>query len=77
MKAFCKLGSPQEVRFSLLNLGKFQKTEKSTSESCKIFWNLTNDQEFGYFEFLKLKYRKGWWGANNSVILQDWFRKIN
>ena len=46
---------PQEIRFSLLNLRKFQKTEKSTSESYKIVLNLLSDEEFGFFEFLQLK----------------------
>ena len=46
---------PQEVRFPLLNLRKFHKTEKSTSESYKIVLNLMSDKDFGFFEFLQLK----------------------
>ena len=46
---------PQEIRFSLLHLRKFQKTEKSNSESYKIVLNLLSDEEFGFFEFLQLK----------------------
>ena len=38
-----------------MNLRKFQKTEKSTSESCKIVLNLTRDKEFGFFEYLQFK----------------------
>ena len=37
----------------------FQKAEKSTAESCRIHWNLMNDEQFGFFKLLKLKYRRG------------------
>ena len=37
----------------------FQKAEKGTAESYKMHWNLMNDEEFGSFKVLKLKYRRG------------------
>ena len=49
----------QEIRSPLLNFRKFKSTEKSTAESCRMYWNLMNDQEFKSFKFLKLKYRRG------------------
>ena len=59
IQPFCRIGSPQEIRFPLFNLRKFQKTEKTTAESCRIDWNLLDDKEPGFVEFLKLIYRKG------------------
>ena len=59
IQPFCRIGYPQEYRCPLFNLRKFQKAEKSTVESCRMHWNLINDEELGSFEFLKLKYRKG------------------
>ena len=56
---FCRIGFPQEIRSALYNFRKFQKTEKSASESCRTHLNLMNDKEFVYFKFLKLKYRRG------------------
>ena len=50
---------PQEIRSPLFNFRKFQKTGKSTVESCRMHWNLLNDEEFGSLKFLKLKYRSG------------------
>ena len=58
-QSFCKIGSPRQVKSPLFNLGKFQKTEKSTVESCRTQWNLMNAEEFRTFKFLKLKYRRG------------------
>ena len=55
IQPFCRIGSPQEIRFPLSNLRKFQETEKSTGESCSTHWNLMNDEEFGSFKFLKLQ----------------------
>ena len=57
--AFCRIGSPQEIRSPLFNLMNFQKPEKSTAESCRRHWDLMNDEKFGSFELLKLKYRRG------------------
>ena len=59
IQLFCRTGFPQEIRSPLFNLRKFQKTEKSTAESCRMHWNLMNDEEFGSFKFLKLKYKSG------------------
>ena len=59
IQPFCKSGSPQEIRFSLFNLKKFEKNEKNTAESCRMHWNLMNDDEFGSFKLLKFKYRRG------------------
>ena len=56
---FCRIGSPQEIKSPLFNLRKFEKPEKSTTESCRTHWNLRNDKEYGSFELLKLKYRRG------------------
>ena len=55
----CRIGSPQEIRSPLSKLWKFRKSEKSTPESCRMHWNLTNDEEFGSSKLLKLKYRSG------------------
>ena len=48
---------PQEIRSPLFDLQKFQHYAKSTSESCRMHWNLMNDKEFGFRKLLKLKYR--------------------
>ena len=58
IQPFCRIGSTQEIKSPLFNLRKFQKIEKSTGESCRTHLNLMNDQEFGCFKFLKLKYKK-------------------
>ena len=50
---------PPEIRSPLFNLQKFQDSEKSTPESCRMHWNLMNDEEFGSRKLLKLKYRRG------------------
>ena len=49
---------PQEIRSPLFDLQKFQHYAKSTSESCRMHWNLMNDKEFGSGKLLKLKYRR-------------------
>ena len=36
IQPFCRIGSPQEIRSPLFNLRKFEKTEKSTSGSCRM-----------------------------------------
>ena len=48
-----------EIRSPLFNLEKFQDSEKSTPESCRIHSNLVNDNEFGFTKLLKSKYRRG------------------
>ena len=45
--------------FPLFNLSKFQDSEKSLPHSCRMDWNLMNDEEFGSIELLRLKYRRG------------------
>ena len=59
IQPFCRIGSPQEISSPLFNLRKFEKTEKSTAESCRMHWNVLDDKEFGWLKFLKLKYRRG------------------
>ena len=59
IQPFCRIVSPQEIRSPLFNFRKFEKTEKSTAESCRMHWNLLDDEEFGWLKFLKLKYRRG------------------
>ena len=59
IQTFWRIGSPQEIRSPLFNLMNFQKPEKNTAESCRMYWNLMNDKEFGSFKLLKLKYRRG------------------
>ena len=58
IKPFCRIGSHQEITCPLFNFRKFQTFEKSTSESCRTHWNLMKDEEFGWFKFPKLKYRR-------------------
>ena len=71
IQRFCKIGSPPEITSPFFNSYKFQDSEKSTPESCRIHWNAMNDQEFGSGKLLKLKYRSG--GPNNWDILQNCF----
>ena len=59
IQLLCRIGSPQEISSPLINLRKFEKTEKSSAESCKMHWNLLDDEEFGRLKFLKLNYRRG------------------
>ena len=59
IQPFCRIGSPQEIRSPLFNLRKFKKIEKTTNESCRMYWNLPNHEEFGSIKFLTLKYRRG------------------
>ena len=35
-----------EIWSPIFNLGKFWKSEKHTLESCRMHWNLMNDEEF-------------------------------
>ena len=58
IQTFCRIGSTQEIRSLLLNLQKFQKCEKRTPESCRMYWNLMNEKQLGSSKLLKLKYRR-------------------
>ena len=49
---------PPEIRSPLFNLYKFQDSEKSTPQSCRMHEDLMNDDEFGSRKLLKLKYRR-------------------
>ena len=59
IQPFCRIGCPKEIRSSVFNLTKFSKTDKRTSESCRVHWNLMKGEDFGSFKCLKLKYRRG------------------
>ena len=59
IQPLCRIGSHQEIRSPFFNFWKLLKSSKSTPESCRIYWNLMNDIEFGSVKLLKLKYRKG------------------
>ena len=59
IQPFCRIGSPQEIRSLLFNLWKFKKSYRGTPESCRMRWNLMNEEEFGSLKLLKLKYRSG------------------
>ena len=48
-----------DITSPFFNLQKFQESEKSTPESCRMHWNLMNDEEFASLKLLKLKYRRG------------------
>ena len=49
----------QELRSLLFNLKKISKSDKSTVESCRMHWNLMNDEKFESFKCLLLKYKRG------------------
>ena len=53
IQPFCRIGSQQKIRSPFFNLRKFQKIEKSRSESCSTHWNLRNDEEFQSLKFLE------------------------
>ena len=63
---------PPEINSRLFNLYKFKDSEKSTSESCRIHWNVMNDNEFGSTKLLKLKYRRGTKDFGLSEKLVPW-----
>ena len=50
---------PPEIRSPIFKLKIFQDSEKVAPESCKMHWNLMNDEEFGSVKLLKLKHRRG------------------
>ena len=56
---FCRIGCPKKLGPASLIWENFKKLTKNTAESCRMHWNLLNDEEFGSFKFLKLKYRRG------------------
>ena len=49
---------PQEIRSNLFNLWKFEKPEKSTLQSCRMYWNLINGEEFRSLQFSKMKHSR-------------------
>ena len=61
---------PPEITSPLLYLWTFQYSEKSTPESCRMNWNLMNDEEWVRKTF-KIEIQKG--RQNNSDFLQNWF----
>ena len=56
-----------EITSRLFNLYKFQDSVKKTPWSCRMHWNITNDDEFGSIKHLLFKYR---WGEQ---IIQTFF----
>ena len=68
IQTFCKIFSHQKLGRPSLICRYFKK---STPESCRMHWNLMNDEENEYLELLKLKYRR--WEPNNSEFLRNWF----
>ena len=48
-----------EIRSPLFNMKKFQNSEKSAPESCRIQWHLMNDKEKWSKRLLKLKCKMG------------------
>ena len=59
---------PPQIRSPFFNLQKLQDSEKSLPHSCRMDWNLMNDEEFGSIELLRLKYRRG------DQIIQTFFK---
>ena len=51
---------PPELRSPLFKLQIFQESEKVPPESCRMHWNLMNDEEFGSLKLLQLKDRRGY-----------------
>ena len=41
---------PPQIRSPLFNLYKFRDSEKSAPESCRMDWNLKNDEEIRYLK---------------------------
>ena len=37
IQPFSSISSPKEIRFPLLNFWKFEKSDKNTPESCKMY----------------------------------------
>ena len=59
IQTFCIITSSEKSGPLSLIGKKFQDSEKNTPESCRMYWNLINDEEFGSAKLLKLKYRMG------------------
>ena len=59
---------PPEIWYRIFNLEKFQDSEKSTPESCRMHWNLMNEEEIVSIKLLKLKYWRG------DQIIQTFFK---
>ena len=57
---------PPEISSPLFSLRNFQDFEENVPDSCRMDWNLINDEEFWFKKLLKL-------GPNNSNILKNWF----
>ena len=51
---------PPEISSPLFNLQKFQKSEKGSSESFGMNWNLMNGKKFGSLKLSKFKCRTGY-----------------
>ena len=58
IQPFSRISSPKQIRLPLFYLKKFQKPQKTTTASCRIYWHLMNEEEFGSFKLPKLKYRR-------------------
>ena len=58
-QTFCKIASAQKLSPPLFNFYKSWDSEKSTPDSWRMHWNVTNGKEFGSTKLLKLKYRRG------------------
>ena len=59
IQMFCRIGSPQQITSPLFNFRKFSKIDKSAAESCRMHWNLLNEEELMSFKSLILKYIRG------------------
>ena len=54
IQLFCRIGYPQEIRSPVFSLRKYWNWQ----ESNRMHWNLMNEEQFGSFKCLKLKYRR-------------------
>ena len=50
---------PPEIRSPVFNFKKFEDSEKSTPQSCRMHEDLMNNDAFGPGKLLILKYRTG------------------
>ena len=55
IKTLCKIASPPEIRSPIFDSQKFQDCGKVTPQSCRIHWNIMNDEVFWSQKLLKLK----------------------
>ena len=84
IQPFLRICSPQEIWTLPFNLWKFEKSEKSTPESCRMDWNLMNDEELvppkklGPPIFNLWKVEKVWekysWIMQNALKSNKWQR---